>query len=245
MLDKANKLDSYKKFKEFFKTQYVTAEKEYSKKIDDFGKYYDKIIDEILRWATIDDPAKKLAEEKIIALSLLFRALKYTAVIFDLMLQGHVEEGQIIARNVLEIKLVALDVAFNPKGFELFKECWQQKVDNTVEGLIDISGLNKTKYKLSKCIKRLKLNEKTIGYLQDKNLLKKYGLQSEYFSHENLFNIIKQVDWFTNKDGRKTVRIFLGESLDEPKIGTYISDVLLLIKEIEECAKFICDRKFN
>lgn len=241
MLDKSNKLDSYKKFKEFFKTQYVIAEKKYSKEIDDFGRYYDKIV----QLATIDAPTKKLAEEKIIALSLLFRALQYTAVIFDLMLQGHLEEGQIVARNVLEIELVALDVAFNPEGFKTFKECWQQKVDNTVEGLVDISDLNKTKYKLSKCIKRLKLNEKTLQYLQAKNLLKRYGLQSEYFSHENLFNIIKQVDWFTNKDGRKTVRIYLGASSNESKVKIYISDVLLLVKEIEECAEFICDRVFN
>jgi hypothetical protein len=233
---KLNKLDSYKKFREFFKKQFAVAERIYSKEIDDFGRFYDKIIN----LTTVIAPEKKITEEKIISLSLLLRALRYVAIVLDLTLKGSSRESQIIARNILEIQLVALDVAFNLEGYKVFKECYQQKKNNVSgNGLLDISKLNENKYKLGECIKRLKKNYSTKEYIGTQKFLKRHGLQSEYFSHENLFNIIKDIDWLDNNDSSKTIKLFLGDSVEQRDVKDNINNTLFLIKEIKECVEFI------
>ena len=230
-----NRLDTYKKANKFFQGNRKSVEEKYKYQIKEFERYYDDLIRKITA------PPQNLDEQKYISISLLLRALKYIYTALNLVLFGHVHERSIVLRNVIELRMVALDIAFNGEGYKIWKACWQEKerIVNTKNKKVDSSAFNKDIYKLYKTKKRIKSNKTILDYINRKDIFKNWGALSEYWSHENLYNIVRKIDWIDNKDGTKTIKPYLGYSVSNSGLGEYINDTLKNIKELNDDFEFI------
>lgn len=233
MINKNNKIDTYEKANEFFRNNRIAVEKKYRSQIREFEKYYNDLVRKI----TI--PSKTLNEQKYISICLLLKALKYIYTVFDLILSGHVHESSIILRNVIELRIVALDIAFNEEGYKTWKACYKERMINLKNKRVDSSVFNRDIYKLKKTIERIKSNKALLDYIDRKDILKMRGVLSEYWCHENLYNIVRRIDWIDNKNGTKTIKAYLGYSVLSPGLKDYVDDTLNNIKELNDDFEFI------
>jgi len=232
-MNKNNKLDTYKKAKEFFQKNRIIAEEKYKDRVEKFEENYNNLI------RKITGLSQKLHEQKNISISILLRALKYIYIVFDLVLSGHVHESSVILRNVIELRMVALDIAFNDKGYKIWKACWQERTASIKNQRVNSSAFNRDIYKLEGVIKRIKFNKTLLDYINRRDILKAWGVLSEYWCHENLYNIVRRIDWIDNKNGTKTIKAYLGYSALNSGLGEYIDDILKHLKELNDDFEFI------
>lgn len=232
-MNENNRLDTYKKANGFFKRNRIIAEEKYKDRVEKFEKNYDGLIKKMI------ESSQKLNEQKNISICLLLRVLKYIYTAFDLILSGHVYENNILLRNIIELRIVALDIAFNDEAYKIWKACWHERVAHTKNQRVNSSAFDRNIYKLDRVIKRIKSNKVILNYINRKDILKNWGVLSEYWCHENLYNIVRRIDWIDNKNGTKTIKVSLGYSALSPGLGEYIDEILKNMKELDDDFEFI------
>ena len=119
--------------------------------------------------------------------------------------------------------------------YVLWQECTNLRVKYTDKnGAVNVGAFKDQKYKVNEIIKKHRdLFE--VG-LETKHLERMRGEFSEYFSHENLFNIVPRVEF-----GKEKSEIYIGNSFesDDGRMPRIIqmtvdisADILKLVKEL-------------
>jgi len=188
-------------FEEFFSRNEEGAKARYKNLHGNFRSVFKEIIN--IGCSTNFKSAQKGA-----SVILFLRATKYLFAAHKLAIQGHSEEARILLRNIIELIMIAYLISKSDEVYALWKECFELRKKHTDEnGVVDIKEFKDRKYKVREIIKNhrdlLKVNPAT------KHLERVRGEFSEYFSHENLFNIVPRVEF-----GEKESTVYIGDSFE-------------------------------
>lgn len=223
-------LRDYNDFNNFF----VKNKSASSAKFEDLVGEFREVFDGILARAKLQ---KDRPENHAIAIALYLRALKYLFTIQQLTLEGHVEEARILKRSVLEALLLGYLVEHSVEVFELWKECFGERVENTSgNGVVVVPKFRKKKYEINQIIKQ---NRNILS--QDpviSPLIRSRGEFSTYFSHENIYNIVPRVENASTDDLGK-IELYIGQSAKSKNDRTYKSLLqnMELLKIVDELVK--------
>lgn len=231
-------LDTFDKARKYFQKNRRLMQKKHFVDREIFINIYNKMTKEA------GDPS--MPQKNGVAIGVLFRALKYLFSAIDLISSGHMDEGIILTRNAMELRVIALDIAFTDGGIKLWnltqkeKEYIKRRDGNIIdskklkERIIEEHSpevLGRLSYKGSlKRIKKSSVPEvvEMVGLIEDQ-----YNDISEYRSHENIFNIVRRTDTVKNDSGNFQTIPYLGLSATS-NTRPYFDNVLGQVKELED-----------
>lgn len=233
-----NILDDFKKVNSYFDENKKRVIGKYRERIIEFETIYNEIVKNL--------PPATISAELGTALALQYRALKFLYSAFRLVLEGHTNEGMVLLRNSLEVRIVALDIGFNKKAFNLWRIAqsakeYLRKRDGGVIDSIKLKKVLKENYnldivnnlKFGASFKRAKENQKVKERVIQ--MIRSHGDISEYVSHENIFNLVRRIDVIKNLSGNEQTEVYMGydaSSNIEPFFNSIIQELKDLWEEI-------------
>ena len=147
-----------------------------------------------------------MSAQKGTSVVLFLRAAKYLFTVHNLSIEGHTEEARILLRSIIELTILAYLISESGDVYKLWQECTELRRKYTDRnGVVNVAAFKGQKYKVNEIIKSyrnlLANNQETI------HLERTRGEFSEFFSHENLFNIVPRVE-----SGKEKSEIYIGDS---------------------------------
>lgn len=213
-------LHDYQSFAGFFRENADRAVRSHARAHEEFVR----VFDQVLALGRTHLPSEQVGT----AIALLLRAAKYLYVAHELALQGHTEESRVLLRSVTELEMIGFLVFREEEVFELWKECFQARMDKTADGGVDVSGFREKKYEVAEIAKKYK---ETLRSLPSTNsLLRRRGEFSTYFSHENLYNVAVRLD---QEMGETSIYVGTSAESANDRMKNSIRLTVDLLKEIE------------
>ena len=229
-------LDSFAKLQDYFAINNVKIVRKHKTEICEFAVIYDEIA--------AFKGTKDLNANIGVAVGIVFRALKYLYSSLDLACKGHMDESCILFRNITELKIVALDIAFTNQGLELWNltQAHREKLNQQYDGIINSKqlvnsiresngGQTKGHLEYQQSLRRLQaLNDKNIKDVCFR-LEQKHKVLSNFRSHENISNIVRRTETTENVDRNQSTTSYLGlHHTGDTK--TYFAQILIEANEL-------------
>ena len=210
--------------------EYFTANEEGAKQsYPDFHEKFELLFNEIIKIGVNTDFK---SAQKGAGVVLYLRATKYLYTAHNLALQGHTEESRILLRSILELIILAYLISIAPDIYSLWQECFDLRVNHTDKnGVVNIPAFKDKKYKVNTIID----NHKELLYKNPEtaHLIRARGEFSEYYSHENLFNIVSRVESEEQKS-----EIYIGDGFDS-KSGRMVKSIQITTRIAEDIKNLI------
>lgn len=188
-------------FKEFFSKNESGALTRY----EDLHNKFKSIFNEIIR---IGCSTNFKSAQKGASIILFLRATKYLFTVHKLSIEGHTEEARILLRSIIELTMLAHLISKSNQVYIIWEECNDLRLKNTDKnGVVNVGALKDQKYKVDEIIK--KHRELFQVSPETKYLERIRGEFSEYFSHENIFNIVSRVEF-----GKDKSEVYIGNSFE-------------------------------
>jgi len=225
-------IDTFNKAQEYFLKNKSSMRNKHFAEIETFTNIYNKL--------TKEKGSGELPSNYGVAIALLFRALKYLYSAIDLISAGHMDEGIILTRNTMELRIIALDIAFTKEGIKLWNLTQNEKeyIKQNNDGIIDSKKLKDrilsqhgsqilSKLSFKATMKRVKRSGVLKAIEIANRVHGQYNDISEYRSHENIFNIVRRTDTMKNSRGNYQTVPYLGFSSS--------SNIILYLYDLTNC----------
>lgn len=235
-MDEDKKSKQFRNFCDFDKTflnNQIKSREIFKDKINQYAQQFDALQEMQIK-------IKNKNEKQGIVISLMNKAVKMSYITLSLVLQGSVSESYIVSRNLLELRVVILDIFVNEETLHLFHKAHRskrnlKKDDDLKQMIINDWGeddLSKMSFKNS--LRRIKKSE--CPYIKEVVIQasKWHPLLSDFVSHENIYNLVRETEFERLVNGQMKLNVYVGQ---------IVSNTESLLLQVDRCIEDIVELK--